>query len=145
MAFWNLERTRIRSRNVILFNTIPWDFCIQGFEIIKTTLKGLFTLLVEEFGCRGVEVEEVYDLDSFDMHSGEVYGLIFLFKWASDQPGNNRTSSRRTREKDKNIEKNTEIVNYHEGMNLTDIRLYLGMAHTVRVTHMIWVWVSTFY
>ena len=87
------------------------------------TLQGLFTLLVEEFGCRGVEVEEVYDLDSFDMHSGEVYGLIFLFKWASDQPGNNRTSSRRTREKDKNIEKNTEIVNYHEGMNF-EIRCF---------------------
>ena len=86
-------------------------------------LKGLFTLLVEEFGCRGVEVEEVYDLDSFDMHSGEVYGLIFLFKWASDQSGNNRTSSRRTREKDKNIEKNTVIVNYHEGMNL-EIRVF---------------------
>lgn len=53
---------------------------------------GLFTLLVEEFGCDGVEVEEVYDLDSFDLHNGDVYGLIFLFKWANDQAPPPRTS-----------------------------------------------------
>jgi len=76
---------------------------------------GLFTLLVEEFGCDGVEVEEVYDLDSFDLHNGDVYGLIFLFKWANDQAPASRTSgkpSRRAREKERNIEREKEPVNY---------------------------------
>ena len=40
---------------------------------------GLFTLLVENFGVKGVQVEEIYDLQ--ERIDGEVYGFIFLFKW----------------------------------------------------------------
>ncbi|XP_076816816.1 ubiquitin carboxyl-terminal hydrolase calypso-like [Clavelina lepadiformis] len=40
---------------------------------------GLFTLLVEDFGVEGVQVEEVYDLQQ--PIQGQVYGFIFLFKW----------------------------------------------------------------
>lgn len=40
---------------------------------------GLFTLLVDDFGVKGVQVEEIYDLnkDITDL----VYGFIFLFRW----------------------------------------------------------------
>ena len=41
---------------------------------------GLFTLLVEDFGVKGVQVEEVYDLQQ--AIEGPVYGFIFLFKWS---------------------------------------------------------------
>ncbi|XP_007552163.1 PREDICTED: ubiquitin carboxyl-terminal hydrolase BAP1 [Poecilia mexicana] len=44
---------------------------------------GLFTLLVEDFGVKGVQVEEIYDLQS-KCHS-PVYGFIFLFKWIEER------------------------------------------------------------
>lgn len=51
---------------------------------------GLFTLLLEDFGCQGVQVEEVYDLQaSFD---GPVYGFIFLFKWEQERRSRSRSS-----------------------------------------------------
>uniref|UniRef100_A0A5S6QZ15 Ubiquitin carboxyl-terminal hydrolase n=1 Tax=Trichuris muris TaxID=70415 RepID=A0A5S6QZ15_TRIMR len=48
---------------------------------------GLFTLLVSDFGVRGVAVEEVYDLHS--PLNKRAYGFVFLFKWLE--------SARRTR------------------------------------------------
>uniref|UniRef100_A0A5S6R324 Ubiquitin carboxyl-terminal hydrolase n=1 Tax=Trichuris muris TaxID=70415 RepID=A0A5S6R324_TRIMR len=48
----------------------------------------VFTEMIKGFGCSGVEVQEVYslsDLESVDM--GNVYGLIFLFKWQPDTQG----------------------------------------------------------
>jgi len=40
---------------------------------------GLFTLLVDDFGVKGVQVEEIYDLSkSLD---NSIFGFIFLFKW----------------------------------------------------------------
>ncbi|XP_015917478.1 ubiquitin carboxyl-terminal hydrolase BAP1 [Parasteatoda tepidariorum] len=44
---------------------------------------GLFTLLLEDFGVRGVQVEEVYDLQK--AIEGPVYGFIFLFKWIEER------------------------------------------------------------
>ncbi|KAM9814253.1 ubiquitin carboxyl-terminal hydrolase BAP1 [Neosynchiropus ocellatus] len=44
---------------------------------------GLFTLLVEDFGIKGVQVEEIYDLQS--KCPSPVYGFIFLFKWIEER------------------------------------------------------------
>ncbi|XP_067855086.1 ubiquitin carboxyl-terminal hydrolase BAP1 isoform X2 [Heptranchias perlo] len=44
---------------------------------------GLFTLLVEDFGVKGVQVEEIYDLHC--KVQGPVYGFIFLFKWIEER------------------------------------------------------------
>lgn len=44
---------------------------------------GLFTLLLEDFGVRGVQVEEVYDLQK--TIEGPVFGFIFLFKWIEER------------------------------------------------------------
>ena len=44
---------------------------------------GLFTLLLEDFGCKGIQVEEIYDLAK--PIEGTVYGFIFLFKWVEER------------------------------------------------------------
>uniref|UniRef100_A0A1A9WHX2 Ubiquitin carboxyl-terminal hydrolase n=1 Tax=Glossina brevipalpis TaxID=37001 RepID=A0A1A9WHX2_9MUSC len=44
---------------------------------------GLFTLLLEDFGVYGVQVEEVYDLQK--PIEGPVYGFIFLFRWIEER------------------------------------------------------------
>lgn len=44
---------------------------------------GLFTLLLEDFGVQGVQVEEIYDLQK--PIEGPVYGFIFLFKWIEER------------------------------------------------------------
>lgn len=44
---------------------------------------GLFTLLLEDFGVKGVQVEEIYDLQK--AIDGPVYGFIFLFKWIEER------------------------------------------------------------
>uniref|UniRef100_A0A1B0A3Q6 Ubiquitin carboxyl-terminal hydrolase n=1 Tax=Glossina pallidipes TaxID=7398 RepID=A0A1B0A3Q6_GLOPL len=44
---------------------------------------GLFTLLLEDFGVYGVQVEEVYDLQK--SIEGPVYGFIFLFRWIEER------------------------------------------------------------
>lgn len=48
---------------------------------------GVFTQLCEEVGVKGVQFEEVYDLEpgaflSFD--ASRIYGLVFLFKWQQE-------------------------------------------------------------
>lgn len=40
---------------------------------------GLFTLLVDDFGVKGVQVDEIYDLSK--PLDNSTYGFIFLFKW----------------------------------------------------------------
>ncbi|KAI5607133.1 ubiquitin carboxyl-terminal hydrolase BAP1 isoform X1 [Silurus asotus] len=52
---------------------------------------GLFTLLVEDFGVKGVQVEEIYDLQS--KCQGTVYGFIFLFKWIEERRSRRKVST----------------------------------------------------
>lgn len=58
---------------------------------------GLFTLLVEDFGCRGVQVEEIYDLQRTPLIDGPVYGFIFLFKWIEERRSRNRHTTNSNR------------------------------------------------
>ncbi|KAI4548089.1 hypothetical protein MG293_000419 [Ovis ammon polii] len=52
---------------------------------------GLFTLLVEDFSVKGVQVEEIYDLQS--KCQGPVYGFIFLFKWIEERQSCHKVST----------------------------------------------------
>ncbi|XP_067271742.1 ubiquitin carboxyl-terminal hydrolase BAP1 isoform X2 [Pseudorasbora parva] len=52
---------------------------------------GLFTLLVEDFGVTGVQVEEIYDLQS--KCQSPVYGFIFLFKWIEERRSRRKVST----------------------------------------------------
>ncbi|KAM7154697.1 LOW QUALITY PROTEIN: ubiquitin carboxyl-terminal hydrolase BAP1-like [Molossus nigricans] len=52
---------------------------------------GLFTLLEENFGVKGVQVEEIYDLQS--KCQGPVYGFIFLFKWIEEHRSRRKVST----------------------------------------------------
>ncbi|KYN05132.1 PREDICTED: ubiquitin carboxyl-terminal hydrolase calypso isoform X1 [Cyphomyrmex costatus] len=65
---------------------------------------GLFTLLLEDFGVKGVQVEEIYDLQK--SLEGPVYGFIFLFRWIEE-----RRSRRKIVEQDESFVKDEEIVN----------------------------------
>ncbi|CAD1472202.1 unnamed protein product, partial [Heterotrigona itama] len=64
----------------------------------------LFTLLLEDFGVKGVQVEEIYDLQK--SLEGPVYGFIFLFRWIEE-----RRSRRKVVEQDESFVKDEEIVN----------------------------------
>lgn len=45
---------------------------------------GTFSLLIEDFGCYGAQVDEIYDLEQ--KFESPVLGFIFLFKWVHNQP-----------------------------------------------------------
>lgn len=43
---------------------------------------GVFSALIREFGCQGAQVDELWSLEPEVFRPlGEIYGLIFLFKW----------------------------------------------------------------
>ncbi|XP_012935345.2 ubiquitin carboxyl-terminal hydrolase calypso [Aplysia californica] len=52
---------------------------------------GLFTLLLEEIGVHGVQVEEIYDLQK--PMEGAVYGFIFLFRWIEERRSRRKTNT----------------------------------------------------
>ena len=68
---------------------------------------GLFTLLVGDFGVKGVKVEEIYDLSKLSQMDS-VYGFIFLFKIGE---GANSFRRKRRSLEDENFIKNSDIVN----------------------------------
>ncbi|XP_023015317.1 ubiquitin carboxyl-terminal hydrolase calypso [Leptinotarsa decemlineata] len=65
---------------------------------------GLFTLLLEDFGVKGVQVEEIYDLNK--PLDSPVYGFIFLFRWIEE-----RRSRRKVVEQNETFVKDEDIVN----------------------------------
>uniref|UniRef100_A0A8C7DB32 Ubiquitin carboxyl-terminal hydrolase n=1 Tax=Oncorhynchus kisutch TaxID=8019 RepID=A0A8C7DB32_ONCKI len=60
-------------------------------ELYSSLVGGLFTLLVEDFGVKGVQVEEIYDLQS--KCPSPVYGFIFLFKWIEERRSRRKVST----------------------------------------------------
>lgn len=65
---------------------------------------GLFMLLLEDFGVKNVQVEEIYDITKpFD---GPVYGFIFLFRWIEE-----RRSRRKIFDQNDMFLKEEEVVN----------------------------------
>ncbi|XP_018574403.1 ubiquitin carboxyl-terminal hydrolase calypso [Anoplophora glabripennis] len=65
---------------------------------------GLFSLLLEDFGVKGVQVEEIYDLNK--PLDSPVYGFIFLFRWVEE-----RRSRRKVVEQNETFVKDEDIVN----------------------------------
>ncbi|XP_066249123.1 ubiquitin carboxyl-terminal hydrolase calypso [Euwallacea similis] len=65
---------------------------------------GLFTLLLEDFGVKGVQVEEIYDLNK--PLDSQVYGFIFLFRWVEE-----RRSRRKVVEQTETFVKDEDVVN----------------------------------
>ncbi|XP_044264251.1 ubiquitin carboxyl-terminal hydrolase calypso [Tribolium madens] len=65
---------------------------------------GLFSLLLEDFGVKGVQVEEIYDIHK--PLDGPVYGFIFLFRWMEE-----RRSRRKIVEQTEVFVRDEEIVN----------------------------------
>lgn len=65
---------------------------------------GLFTLLLEDFGVKGVQVEEIYDLHK--PLESPVYGYIFLFRWIEE-----RRSRRKFVEQIESFVRDEETIN----------------------------------
>lgn len=65
---------------------------------------GLFTLLLEDFGVKGVQVEEIYDVQR--PIEGPIYGFIFLFRWIEE-----RRSRRKIVDEAESSVRDDEVVN----------------------------------
>ncbi|XP_055687149.1 ubiquitin carboxyl-terminal hydrolase calypso [Lutzomyia longipalpis] len=63
---------------------MPVDMnCLTAGWLELESDPGLFTLLLEDFGVEGVQVEEIYDLQK--PLEAPVYGFIFLFRWIEER------------------------------------------------------------
>ena len=80
------ETTKSRRRNTERPNL---GLLVDGWLELESD-PGTFSLLIEDFGCFGAQVDEVYDLDQ--KFEGPVYGFIFLFKWLNDHHNRSSTS-----------------------------------------------------
>jgi len=65
---------------------------LQGWLELESD-PGLFTLLVEDFGVKGVELEEIYDLQQ--PLDSPVYGFIFLFRWIEERRSRKKNEDRK--------------------------------------------------
>ena len=68
---------------------------------------GLFSLLIQDYGVRGVKVEEVYDIS--EKLEGRVYGFVFLFRWGGDRRA--RTIRKKSLATEDSYVIDSEIVN----------------------------------
>ncbi|PSN41328.1 Ubiquitin carboxyl-terminal hydrolase calypso, partial [Blattella germanica] len=76
----------------------------NSYCVLFCVLLGLFTLLLEDFGVEGVQVEEIYDLQK--SLEGPVYGFIFLFRWIEE-----RRSRRKIVDQSEMFVKDEDVVN----------------------------------
>lgn len=60
----------------------------QGWSELESD-PGLFTLLLEDFGVQGVQLDEIYDIQE-PIRDGSVYGFVFLFQWVEERRSHNR-------------------------------------------------------
>lgn len=98
---------KVKTSNVA-FNL---NLLVDGWLELESD-PGTFSLLVEDFGCLGAQVEEIYDLDQ--KFETPVLGFIFLFKWLNNYPQTPNDRSRGTQKlnsfssSSNNIQSNTE-------------------------------------
>ena len=69
---------------------------VDGWHELESD-PGLFTALIRDFGCNGVAVEEIYDLEQpFRETYPTVYGYIFLYNVIEERRGRRAPSSVQT-------------------------------------------------
>jgi ubiquitin carboxyl-terminal hydrolase BAP1 len=75
-------------------------------------------LLLEDFGVKGVQVEEIYDLQK--SIEGPVYGFIFLFRWIEE-----RRSRRKVVDQSESFVKDEDVVNNIFFAQQVTLKLYI--------------------
>lgn len=76
--------TNLLDVRSVVFAKMPVDLhrLVQGWLELESD-PGLFTLLLEDFGVKGIQLEEIYDLQK--PLDGPVYGFVFLFRWIEER------------------------------------------------------------
>lgn len=75
-------------------------------------------MLLEDFGVKGVQVEEIYDLQK--SIEGPVYGFIFLFRWIEE-----RRSRRKVVDQSESFVKDEDVVNNIFFAQQVTLKLYI--------------------